>query len=275
MLARKRPDHEGNPVNKFVALMRRYCNDYTNRQDFAVCDEVMVPGYILHMGTYDLAGRDDNYKPATRKQFEQFPGLCLTVHEIVTNGDRLLLRFSEHGASMPHDGAHCAWSGIGLYKWDGERLTENYVEQDYYSRRGQLASGRPNPVVSPAIAPWDTRPRPSNPAAEAVVRQVLEHGDLAAVAGIVFDDAWHAGPAHRLLAPDGAVIDDLFSAGDQVAFHIAQSGRLLAGFGEGDAADGGQRVMLHMSGVVTVADGAIVAGHVIRDRLGLLRRLSK
>ncbi len=79
-------------MNKFVALMRRYVYDYTNRHDFAVCDEIMVPGYTLHMGTYDLTGRDTHYKPATDKQFQQFPGLSLTVNEIVTNGTRLSLR---------------------------------------------------------------------------------------------------------------------------------------------------------------------------------------
>ena len=48
----------------FVALMRRYCIDYTARHDLSVCDDIMDPGYTLHMGTHDLAGRDDAYKPA-------------------------------------------------------------------------------------------------------------------------------------------------------------------------------------------------------------------
>lgn len=258
-------------MNKFVALMRRYVYDYTNRHDFSVCDEIMVPGYTLHMGTYDLAGRDSQYKPATTRQFEQFPGLCLTVNEIVTNGSRLCLRFSEHGASRRHDGALASWGGIGLYKWDGERLTENYVEQDYFSRREQLASGRPKPVESPALAPWDTQAQPANSAAESVVRRLLSEGDLTAAEDIVFDDAWTGAPRQRILQPDGAVIDDLFSAGDQVAFRITQSGRILADFAQ--SAFAGRSVILHMTGLVTVREGRVCAGRVIRDRLGLYRRL--
>ena len=257
----------------FVALMRRYCNDYTNRQDFSVCDEIMDPGYVLHMGTYDLRGRDAHYKPATRKQFEQFPGLCLTVHEIVTNGDRLLLRFSEHGASMRHGGARCAWGGMGLYKWDGARLLENYVEQDYYSRRKQLAQGYELPIDRPAIAPWDTQPAPADPSAEAVVRTALERGELNALPGVVFDDTWTGEPFQRVLDPTTVQIDDMFSAGDRVAFHIAQSGNLSEDFREGHGAPAGTPVVLHMSGIVTVKDGAVVSGRIIRDRLGLLRRL--
>src|SRR5690606_26567398 len=139
--------------------------------------------------------------------------------------------------------------------WNGEKLTENYVEQDYYSRRGQLATGVPKPVETPAVAPWDVQPRPSNPAAEAVVRKVLEEGDLARCEGIVFDDEWAGGAKQRVLEPDGARIDDLFSAGDQVAFRIEQSGRVAPDFADGDLRQHrGSAAILHMTGLVTVAD---------------------
>ena len=98
------------PPDPFVALMRRYVNDYTNRHDTTVCKDIMEPDYTLRMGPHIVTGRDDNYIPAAQRQFRQFPGLCLTVHEIVTNGARLAMRFSEHGAST-RDGSrvsrHC------------------------------------------------------------------------------------------------------------------------------------------------------------------------
>jgi predicted ester cyclase/ketosteroid isomerase-like protein len=262
-------------MHKFVALMHRYCHDYTNRQDFTVCDSIMVPEYILHMGTHVVAGRDTAYKPATNKQFQQFPGLCLTINELVTNADRLCLRFSEHGSSVRHAGALAAWSGIGLYKWDGERLTENFVEQDYYSRRAQLARGTPLPVEASAIAPWDVQPAAPNPAAERIVRELLEGGDLTQTDGVVFDDEWTGTPRQRVIEPSGAVIDDLFSAGDQVAFHAALNGPVAEDFSTGDVAVArGRDAVLHMSGLVTLRDGRIIAGRVIRDRLGLYRRLT-
>lgn len=260
-------------MDKFVALMHRYCHDYTNCRNLAVCDKIMVPGYTLHMGTHDIAGRDECYKPAARKQFEQFPGLCLTVNEIVTNGERLVMRFAEHGASLAHGGAPAAWSGIGLYKWDGERLVENFVEQDYYSRREQLAGGAPKPVEAPAMAPWDAVAQAPDPAAEAAVRGFLASGDLAALPGVVFDDEWTGSPRQRVLEPLGAEIDDLFCAGDRVAFRIRQHGRLVEDFAGGNVELVGRGVFLHMTGLVTVRHGEIVAGRVVRDRLGLQRRL--
>lgn len=265
-------------MHKFVALMRRYTHAYTNLQNFAACDDIMVPGYTLHMGTYDLSGRDSHYKPATQRQFDQFPGLCLTINEIVTNGDRLCMRFSEHGASVRHNGARAVWSGIGLYKWDGERLLENFVEQDYWGRRLQLVSGRPGAVEAPAIAPWDTEPQPANEENEAVVRSLLESGGLADAPGVAFDDRWHpdsATPATRVIEPGNVAFNDLFSAGDRVAFHITQHGRLLADFSHGRADRVGETVMLHMVGLLRVENGAVVSGRVVRDRIGLYRRLER
>jgi len=248
----------------FVALMRRYCVDYTARHDMSVCDEIMVPGYTLHMGTHDVTGRDEAYKPAAAAQFRQFPGLCLTVNEIVCSGDQLALRFTEHGASVRHGGARAAWGGVGLYRWDGQRLLENYVEQDYLSRRKQLASGRPDLVEPPAVAPWDTRAEPAHPAAEDAVRAWLAAGDLT---GVMADDGQ---PPHRLLAPTRTDITVLFSAGPRVAFRAVQHGPLT---GEDPMFGGDGEAMLHLAGVVRVAGGQVAGGRVIRDRLGLLRRL--
>ena len=230
----------------FVALMRRYCIDYTARHDLSVCDDIMVPGYTLHMGVHHLAGRDEAYKPAAAAQFRQFPGLCLTVNEIICSGDRLALRFTEHGASARHDGARAAWGGIGLYRWDGQRLLENYVEQDYFARRRQLAGDGPDPVEPPAVAPWDTRSVPADPAAEAVVRGWLAAGEPHR------GDRRRRSPGARLVAAGRTDISVLFSAGPRVAFHAVRHGPLT---GEDPRFAGDGEAMLHLAGVVRVAGG--------------------
>ena len=101
-------------MDPFVALMRRYVVDYTNSHDLAVCDEIMEPDYVLRMGPHVVAGRDEAYKPATRKQLEQFPGLGLTVHEVVTQRRAprpALLRARRLGA--PRRGASRCGAGSG------------------------------------------------------------------------------------------------------------------------------------------------------------------
>ena len=162
-------------MHPFVALMRTYCIDYTNSHDQTLYDQIMEPDYVLHTMGFTLSGRDEAYSPAVTQVFEEYPGLGLAVHELVLNGDRLCMRFSEHGAAADHDDRLTAWRGIGLYKWNGRRLVENWVEQDYASRDRQLASGVPNPLDRPHLDPWvTTQPVAEDPDAVETARQFLD-----------------------------------------------------------------------------------------------------
>jgi hypothetical protein len=244
--------------------MRTYCIDYTNSHDQTLYDQIMEPDYVVHINGMDLT-RDESYAPLVTSLFEQAPGLGLVVHDFVLNGDRLCMCFSEHGAMPTKHGLRLAcWRGIGLYKWNGRRLTENYVEQDYLARRRQLAEGRPDPVEPPAVAPWDTRSVRADLAAEEVVRAWLDAGDLS---GVTADDGR---PPHRPIAVSRTDVGVLFSAGPRVAFHAVQHGPLT---GEDPRFAGDGEAMLHLAGIVRVEGGRVAGGRVIRDRLGLLRRL--
>lgn len=256
----------------FVRLMKHYVIDYTNRNDQSQTPLIMEDDYLLRMGDHLVRGRDTAYHAATAKQMDQFPGLCLTVHDIATSGDRLVMRFSEHGASRLHDGRRCSWGGIGLYKWNGKRLTCNHVEQDYLSRRRQLKDGAPYPVDHPAVAPWNTIAEPPNPEAEAIVRAWLDSGDLAATANVILDDGWTGAEVTPLIRQSRIEINDFFSCGSVVAFHLAQHGSLIPD----DEVRGpaGAETYLHMAGLVRVEDGRVASGRIIRNRLELSRRLA-
>lgn len=255
----------------FLRLMKRYVVDYTNSHDQDVTWSLMEPDYLLRMGPHHVVGRDTAYRAATRKQMDQFPGLGLTVHEVWTSGERLMMRFSEHGASARHEGRRCAWGGIGLYSWNGDRLVRNFVEQDYFSRARQLASGQSNPVEGPAVAPWDTEARAPDAEDEAVVRAWLETGRLAETPGVICDDGWTGQDAGIVLDQTGLTINDLFSCGDKVGFHVVQHGTARADFADGSGA--GRAGDLYMAGIVTVRDGSVRDGRIIRNRLELQRSL--
>ena len=258
----------------FLRLMKRYVVDYTNSHDQDQTWSIMVPDYVLRMGSYFVTGRDTQYRAATRKQMDQFPGLMLTVHEIWTSGARLMMRFSEHGASMKHGGALAAWGGIGLYEWDGERLTRNHVEQDYLSRARQLSSGVPVAVEGPATAPWDVAPAAADHGAETLVHAALTSGDITAHDAILCDDSWAGIGNQPVLDQTGIEINDLFSCGSRVGFHASQTGEVRPGGLPGDE-HVGQTGTLHMAGILEVAGGKIVGGRIIRNRMELRRSLRK
>ena len=250
---------------RFLALMKRYCIDYVNVGDQSVTRDLMVEDYLLRMGPHDVRGRDTAYWDATARQMQQFPHLMLTVHEIATSGERLMMRFSEHGCRAK-DGKRCAWGGIGLYRWNGEKLIQCNVEQDYWSRRRQIASGDPDPVDHPAVAPWDEEAQAPDAEAESIVRTSLERGSLWGTPGVFCDDAWCGRPPMQVMEHDAMTIVDLFSVGSRVAFHIIQQGRIAADF---TTLPTGTPASIYAAGIVHVANGRVVRGRVIRNRLDI------
>ena len=137
-------------MDPFAALMRTYCIDYTNSHDLSVCDSIMEPDYVVRICGLALE-RDTAYKPSVEDVFRRFPALGLVVHELVTNGDRLAMRFSEHGATA--SGVQACWAGIGLYDWNGSKLVSCRVEQDFWSQRRQLDDGHPRCARAPTSRP--------------------------------------------------------------------------------------------------------------------------
>lgn len=261
-------------MEPFVALMRRYCIDYTNRHDPSVCDEIMHPDYVVHISHWDLP-RDALYKPAVKQIFERFPGLGLVVHEFVTNGERLAMRFSEHGASPGDGGRSAAWGGIGLYKWNGRELLENYVEQDFLAQQAQLSGASPAaPLEPPHLDPWvGTRAEPANADAERVVRDWLARGDLRDAPEVIVDGSWYEPLAPSPIAVEKVVVNDLFSAGDRVAFHATQTGGYTGGLPGVDSGRCGAHARLDCVGLVRVSGGGVASVRAITDRLGTVRGL--
>lgn len=251
-------------IHPLVRLAQQFTLDWLNRADADVPARIMRPDYLVHISEIELAG-PAAYTRATVGQLRQFPGLMLTVHEVLTDGHRLCLAFTEHGGSARHDGRAAAWAGIALFDWDGERLAENWTQEDYYARRRQLADGRPDVIAAPAVAPWTTSPRPANPAAEATVRDWLAAPTFGAVR---LDDGSQHEPA---IIVEAAEIHRLFSAGDRVAFAASWSGRYRGGLA--GVAEDRQPATLGIAGVLTVRENAVLAGTLVTDRLGLRRSL--
>jgi len=249
-------------INPTAALAQRFTINWLNLADAAVPATIMAPDYQVHIGATELDGLEP-YTAGTIGQLEQFPGLALTVHEFVTDGSQLALVFTEHGASAKHDGRAAAWRGVALFRCAGGLLAENWTQEDYYARRRQLATGVPDTIPAPAVAPWTVDPQPADTAAEDTVRSWL---GAPVLDGVELDDG-----SPLTVDVTGVEVARLFSAGDAVAFAGRWAGRYAGGV---DGVTGtGQPAALGICGVVHVDADRVVGGHVVTDRHGLRRSL--
>ncbi len=245
-----------------LPLLRRWVNDYFNRHDNAAARAFIASDYTLQIGEVTFAGRDESWLPAVTEQMRLFPGLGMTVHRTLAGADWAAAWFSEHGAS---GGRVAVWSGVAIYFSDGERLTRCIAQEDYMTRQRQLKSGLADPVDPPAAAPWDVAPAPPDHAAEAVVRTWLQ-GSWPQAGEVRCDDE-HIINVSLQFETHAVEIGAIRSSGSEVAFHARQMGVYLGGLRGVET--GGATAALHVNGMVSVVDGRVTGGRVIRDRLGL------
>lgn len=250
-----------------LALLRRWVVGYFNGHDKAVARAICAPDYALSIGNVVFAGRDDAWLPAVDVQMQAYPGMGMTVHQTLAGEGWAAIWFSEHGATK---GSAAAWSGVGIYRSNGEVLTGCVAQEDYMTRRRQLKSGVVDPVDPPSAAPWDTQPEPRNPEAEAAVLDWLKGSWPKPEAAVRCDDEHITGTPLEFDVDDTAV-GEMLSSGDYVAFNVRQSGTYRGGL---PAPAVGPRVeTLDCNGIVRIDDGQVVEGRVIRDRMGLWARM--
>jgi hypothetical protein len=112
-------------------------------------------------------------------------------------------------------------------------------------------------VEAPHPAPWDIQEAPRSPEAEAVVTGWIARG-MPVVDGVLLDDQVQGRQVAPVTLGGTPLVDELFSAGSRVAFHVTPDGD-----GETTGA---------VAGIVDVEDGKVTSGRLVRDRLGAERR---
>lgn len=252
------------PAAPSVRLARRWVVDYFNAQNESAARQFCAPGYTLHIGSTTFEGRDAQWLPAVRLQMARFPGLGMTVHQVVASDSRCAVHFTQHGADGGVGGRVTCWGGIAIYERQGEQLTGCVAQEDYLTRQRQLKTGLPDAIAAPAPAPWDTPVQPPDAAAEQLARQWLE-GAWPKADAVAVDDEHLTGQTLAFEVQDTHV-GQLWSSGCEVVFHVRQRGRHLSGLA-GVAA--GRQGDLYVNGMLRVEGGRVVGGRIVRDRAGL------
>jgi hypothetical protein len=142
-------------------------------------------------------------------------------------------------------------------------------------RRTEIDSDEPHPLLPPHIDPWTwTVPVPADPASEAIVRAWLDKGDLAAAREVHIDDTRTGVTYEPVLDVERVVVNDLFSAGADVPFHVTIHGVYRGGLGPSAEGHVGEQAKLYAAGVARVADGGVDSVRAVTARLQTLSELT-
>jgi hypothetical protein len=113
---------------------------------------------------------------------------------------------------------------------------------------------------------------PSSPEADAIVRSWPTRATSDA-ASVVIDGSWYGAAADSPIEVQSVEINDLFSAGARVAFHVSQRGSYRGGLAGVDAGFVGRETTLRCVGLARVQEGEVREVRVITDRFGARHEL--
>jgi predicted ester cyclase len=141
-------------------IVRRHFEEIFNRQNFAVCDEIVAEDYVEHAVApfgQSAPGRV-NGPQATRQTVEwllaQFPDMRMTIEAMVSEGDTVAVRVLSEGTNLgplngvvPPTGRHFSARQSHWYRISGGKLAEHWATREDLPTMLQLG------VIQPPGAP--------------------------------------------------------------------------------------------------------------------------
>lgn len=251
-------------------LLRGFAVDFLTAHSEAAARKILSPGYRLSISGHCFDGRENAYMPATVAQLQQFPGLCVTCHDVVISPGAVAMRFTEHGAQAK-DGTISTWGGITMFRIVDDLLDHGWAEEDYFARKRQLKDKHADAIQPPHVAPWDQPVQEPAPETERVLRDRLS--DPQAIFRDIEEISAQGPRLAELVEAQTIDVSFLFTAGKRAAFHAVVSGRYSGGYRDVNAEKIGQRISVPIAAIVDVDSGKISRMQLCGDRLGLNRSL--
>ena len=120
------------------ALVHRHIEEGFNRGDWTVCQSTLADDYTAYYGAEGKAnvGRDAYVRACTFLR-RSFPDVNITIEDLVVEGDKIVMRYTERGTltgepflGIAPDGQAYAKPGTTVYRVVDGRLAESWGVED-------------------------------------------------------------------------------------------------------------------------------------------------
>ena len=139
------------------ATVRRFMEEVWNQGRVALIDELFAPDFISHEeGRPDVSTLED-FKRGLTEVRSAFPDIHVTIEDMITEGDKVVVRFTWHGTNtgdivtmrLPATGKHVTVTAISIGRFVEGKLVELWPLENDLSLFQQLGLiPMPEPVGS-------------------------------------------------------------------------------------------------------------------------------
>ncbi len=124
-------------------IVRRILEDLWNKKAPALIDEIYASNYVLHSADSTLHG-PAGYRQIYTTNVTAFPDCHFTIEDIVTEGDKVVTRFTFRGThqgdwrGIAPTGKQVTVQGIAILRTASGKVVEEWAVWDTLSRMQQL-----------------------------------------------------------------------------------------------------------------------------------------
>jgi steroid delta-isomerase-like uncharacterized protein len=134
--------HMSNELNK--AQYRRFYEEFLSKGDTEVVDDVVDPNVVSHSPFPDQKPGAEGLKEAILQFREAFPDLYTKAEDILTDGDKVVGRFTVTGTQkgefmgMPASGKKITYEEIAIVRFKNGKIVEHWAVADTLAMMQQL-----------------------------------------------------------------------------------------------------------------------------------------
>jgi steroid delta-isomerase-like uncharacterized protein len=125
-----------NRVAAPVEVVTRFLDDVINGGAFELIDELWAADMAWHGGSLGEYHGREQWKAINTHAATAFTDMHLTVHDIVTEAEKVAVRFTNSGRhtgqfmGVPATGKQVEWLGIGIYTVRAGKIVDAWFGED-------------------------------------------------------------------------------------------------------------------------------------------------
>jgi uncharacterized protein YndB with AHSA1/START domain len=131
---------------KKVAVVRRFMEEFKNRQNLDIVDELFAPDFLLHLPGAALPPGPESQKNVGRAIFAAFSGVHVEINDTVVEGDRVVERHTARARhtgtfnGVPATGRDVYWTENHIYRLRDGRIAEAWSELSFHDLMAQITA---------------------------------------------------------------------------------------------------------------------------------------
>ena len=133
---------------KKVAVVRRFMEEFKNKANLDIVDELFTPDFVLHLpGSGPLVGPSAQ-KAVGKAVFDAFSKVHVTVIDTIVEGDRVVERHRAEAVhtgefnGIPATGRQVYWTENHIYRLVKGKVAETWSEVSFHDLMAQVASAQ-------------------------------------------------------------------------------------------------------------------------------------